>query len=273
MLRRARALWNSNGRSLGAVLVILLLWELACRLPPIQSLGLPSPEATANGLIARWQILVSHGAITGYETLVGFLVALAGGLSGAVVLSLSPRLAAALWPTILFLQIMPKVAIAPLLLLWLGFGLLPKVIIAFLISFFPILANAYAGLQSVDEETNELARSMHAAGVRYFLYFTLPQALPRILSGARIAITFAVVGAVVAEFIGADKGLGYLVILSARNLDMGLMLAAIFTLTCLGVGLYGLVSLAEHYLIPWHISRRRAEMRDLSETRATAGGL
>jgi NitT/TauT family transport system permease protein len=192
---------------------------------------------------------------------------------GAIILSLSPRVAAALWPSILFAQITPKVAIAPLLLVWLGFGPLPKIVIAFLISFFPILANAYAGLQSIDTETEELARSMHASRLRYFLSFKLPHSLPRILSGARIAITFAIVGAIVAEFVGSDAGLGYLVILAARTLDSSLMLCSIVVLAVLGIGFYGVIVLGERLLIPWHVSRRRAALRELAETRAVAGGL
>lgn len=257
----------------GVLSIVVLGWKLSSLLDLRLFLPESSPELAASALAIRTQILLLHGWITAYETVIGFISALAGGLLGAILLRLSPSLASAMWPSILFAQIIPKVAIAPFLLVWLGFGPLPKVIIAFLIAFFPILANAYAGLQSIDSETEELARSMHANGFHYFLNFELPHALPRIFSGARIAITFAVVGAVVAEFVGSDAGLGYLVILAARTLNSGLMLSSIIALALLGIGLYELVAFAERLLIPWHISQRRAAMRELSETRAAAGGL
>jgi NitT/TauT family transport system permease protein len=260
-------------RPLAVVALLLLAWEVGARLDPALASLLASPAAVGAALLTKWQVLLMHASITAYETIVGFCLALAGGLVSAVLLSLSPRLAAVMWPSILFAQITPKVALAPLLLVWLGFGALPKIIISFLIAFFPILANAYAGLRSLDEEVEELAASMRARGLRFFLQFQLPHALPRILGGARIAITFAVIGAVVGEFVGSDTGLGYLVILGARTLDSGLMVAAILCLGVLGVGLYGLIALAEGALIPWHIMRRRAEISEDALSRAASGSL
>ena len=162
-----------------------------------------------------------------------------------------------LWPSVLFAQITPKVAIAPLLLLWLGFGIELKVLIAFLISFFPILINAHAGFQSIDEETAELARSMGVKGLRYFVRFQFPHALPQIFSGARIAINFALVGAVVGEFVGSDQGLGNLIILAARLLNSPLMFSTIIALMGMGALFYFSVGMLERWMIPWHVSYRR----------------
>jgi NitT/TauT family transport system permease protein len=221
----------------------------------------------------QWQILVAHLWVTVYETILGFAFAVVGGILAAMVLNSSTRLATILWPTILFAQITPKVALAPILLIWLGYGILPKIIISFLISFFPILANAYAGFRSVDTETEELARSMGCNIVTYFVRFQFPHALPRIFGGARIAITFAVIGAIVAEFVGSDHGLGYLTLLAARTLNSPLMVAAILVLGVMGIVLFYLVGVLERLVIPWHISQRRPSLMDELESRVVARGI
>jgi NitT/TauT family transport system permease protein len=206
---------------------------------------------------AQWEVMLTHAGVTAHETLLGFAAATAGGIAVAFVLDRFPRVAMILWPSVLFAQITPKIAIAPLLLLWLGFGIESKVLIAFLISFFPILINAHAGFQSIDEETAELARSMGVSGLRYFVRFQFPHALPQIFSGARIAINFALVGAVVGEFVGSDQGLGNLIILAARLLNSPLMFSTIIALMGMGALFYFSVGMFERWMIPWHVSYRR----------------
>ena len=203
-------------------------------------------------------VLLYHGVITAQEAVAGFLLALVSGLVLAVVLFMMPRVAAAVWPTVLFLQITPKVAVAPLLLIWFGFGALPKIVIAFLISFFPVLSNSLVALRSVNEDILDLAGAMRVSRRDVFRYFMIPHTLPQIFAGARIAITFAVVGAVVGEFVGSDAGLGYLVILGARTLDTPLLTGAVIALAALGILLYGAVVMAELLLVPWDFAKRRA---------------
>lgn len=259
---RDRGRWWGPARSFLRIVVYILvfglIWEVATvALQPPDYL-LPPLHSVLRYFSDQWQVLAKHAGVTAYETLLGFGAAVVGGIAVAFVLDRFPRVAMLLWPSVLFAQITPKVAIAPLLLLWLGFGIESKVLIAFLISFFPILINAYAGFRSIDEETTELARSMGVRGLRYFFRFQFPHALPRIFSGARIAINFALVGAVVGEFVGSDQGLGNLIILAARLLNSPLMFCTIILLMIMGASFFFSVGMVERWMIPWHVSYRRA---------------
>jgi NitT/TauT family transport system permease protein len=240
------------------IFIFGLIWEVATvTLQPPDYL-LPPLHSVLRYFVDQWQVLVKHAGVTAHETLLGFGAAVVGGIAVAFILDRFSRLAMLLWPSVLFAQITPKVASAPLLLLWLGFGIESKVLIAFLISFFPILINAHAGFRSIDEETTELARSMGVRGLRYFFRFQFPHALPRIFSGARIAINFALVGAVVGEFVGSDQGLGNLIILAARLLNSPLMFCTIILLMGMGALFFFSVGMLERWMIPWHVSYRLA---------------
>jgi NitT/TauT family transport system permease protein len=243
-------------RVVAYIVVFGSIWEVATVLLRPPDYLLPPLHSVLAYCFAQWEVMLKHAGVTAHETLLGFAAATAGGIAVAFVLDRFPRVAMILWPSVLFAQITPKVAIAPLLLLWLGFGIESKVLIAFLISFFPILINAHAGFQSIDEETAELARSMGVSGLRYFVRFQFPHALPRIFSGARIAINFALVGAVVGEFVGSDQGLGNLIILAARLLNSPLMFSTIIALMGMGALFYFSVGMFERWMIPWHVSYR-----------------
>lgn len=238
------------------VLVFAAVWEAATIVLQPPDYLLPPLHTVLGYCLTQWQVLLKHAGITAYETLLGFAAALVVGIAIAFVLDRFPRAAMLLWPSVLFAQITPKVAIAPLLLLWLGFGIESKVLIAFLIAFFPILINAHAGFGSIAEETAELARSMGVGFWRYLFRFQFPHALPQIFSGARIAVNFALVGAVVGEFVGSDQGLGNLIILAARLLNSPLMFSTIIALMVMGATFYFSVGLLERWLIPWHVSYR-----------------
>lgn len=244
------------------IVFFALIWEAAWLLLRPPDYLLPPLHSVLLYFVDQWPSLLKHTRITAYETLLGFAAAVIGGIGGAFLLQRFPRIASLLWPSVLFAQITPKVAIAPLLLLWLGFGIESKILIAFLISFFPMLINAYAGFGAIEEETAELAHSMRVGSWTYFCRFQFPHALPRIFSGARIAINFAVVGAVVGEFVGSDQGLGNLVILAARLLNSPLMFSAIVMLMAMGALFFFSVGLVERWTIPWHVSYRRAAQTD-----------
>src|SRR5262249_41459893 len=245
-------------RVVAFIVVFGLVWEVATVLLRPPDYLLPPLHSVLAYCFAQWQVMLKHAGVTAHETLLGFGAAIAGGIAVAFVLDRFPRVAMILWPSVLFAQITPKVAIAPLLLLWLGFGIESKVLIAFLISFFPILVNAHAGFRSIDAETAELARSMGVGGLRYFLRFQFPHALPRIFGGARIAINFALVGAVVGGFVGSDQGPGNLITLAARLLNSPLMFCTIILLMAMGALLFFSVGMLERWTIPWHVSHRRA---------------
>ena len=154
---------------------------------------------------------------------------------------------------------MSKIAIAPLFLVWFGVGTLPKVLVAFLISFFPIVIDAAVGLRSMSSEMNDLARSMGATRWQVFARYRLPTSLPYLFSGLKVAATLAIAGAVVGEFVGADKGLGYLLLVTNSNLETPLMFATILALTIIGLVFFYAVEFLEKLLIPWHVSHRVRE--------------
>ena len=159
-------------------------------------------------------------------------------------------------PLIVMSQTIPKVAIAPILVVWLGFGMLPKIAVAFLIAFFPIVVSTVAGLKSVETEMIDLVRSMGSTTSQIMLRVRGPTALPQMFAGFKIAICLSVVGAVVGEFVGSDRGLGYLILISTGNLDGPMTWSALFILVGIGVSLFSIVSKIEHWVIPWHVSVR-----------------
>ena len=160
----------------------------------------------------------------------------------------------------LFFQVVPKVAIAPLFLVWFGVGAMPKVLVAFLISFFPIVIDAAVGLRSMSSEMNDLARSMGATPhCRSSRSSDLPTSLPYLFSGLKVAATLAIAGAVVGEFVGADKGLGYLLLVTNSNMETSLMFATLVALTIIGLVFFYSVEFLEALLIPWHVTHRVRE--------------
>jgi NitT/TauT family transport system permease protein len=157
-------------------------------------------------------------------------------------------------PLLLVAQLVPKVAIAPILLIWFGYGLLPKILIAFLVAFFPIVVNVASGLAAVERELLDLGHSLEATRWQIFWKFRMPTALPELFSGMKIAITLAVIGAIIGEFVGGNRGLGYLILIANQDLDTPLAFAALLILSVVGIVLYALIELAEWLLIPWSAS-------------------
>ena len=217
---------------------------------------IPSPGAVAQTLVAEWPLLLEHTLVTTQETIIGFLLAAVIGVGTAVLLVYSPTAEKSLYPLILFAQVIPKIAIAPILVVWFGFGLTPKIILAVLIAFFPVVVSAVAGLRSVDPELLELSATMGASRWKTFRKIRFPAALPHLMSGLKVAVTLAVVGAVVGEFVGADRGLGFVLLLASGNLDAPLLFADLILMSAIGVVLFVAVEVAEGLLIPWHASRR-----------------
>ena len=217
----------------------------------------PAPGDVANELVTEREMLARHTWVTTYETVLGFLLAAAIGMLAAVLIVYSPTLEKALYPLILFAQVIPKIAIAPILVVWFGFGPMPKVILAVLIAFFPVVVSGVAGLRSTDPELLDLSATMGASRWKTFRKIRFPNSLPHLLSGLKVAVTLAVVGAVVGEFVGADEGLGYVLLLASGNLNSSLLFADLILMSALGVVLFVMVEVAEKLLIPWHASRRQ----------------
>jgi NitT/TauT family transport system permease protein len=242
-----------------AVAGFLVAWGLAVRLFAIPPYLLPAPEDVASLLYENRGMFLQNSWITVQEVLVGFFASALIATPLAIFVVLNRTLERTLMPLLVMSQTIPKVAIAPLFVVWLGFGFLPKVAVAFLISFFPILIAAIAGLKSVETDMLDLVRSMGATTGQLVWKVRIPTALPQFFSGLKISICLSVVGAIVGEFVGSDKGLGYLLLTSAGDLNGRLTYATIVILIFIGMFLFGAVCQVEKWVIPWHVSVRVRE--------------
>ncbi len=236
-----------------ALVIGLLAWEAAVRLSGLPAFILPAPVRVGSRFVEalRDGSLLWHTAATLFETLAGLGLGLATAVVLGYLISKSPALERALTPYLVASQAVPVVAIAPLLVIWLGPGVLSKILICALIVFFPILVNTLVGLRSVAPELRDLMRSLNATRWQTFTRLEVPAALPVLLGGLKIGATLAVIGAVVGEFVGADRGLGYLVNVGRGAYDTALVFVAVATLAALALGLYGIVSLLERVLLAW----------------------
>jgi NitT/TauT family transport system permease protein len=247
-----------------SITFLILFWEFACHAFAIPRYILPAPSAISVELWKQRGVLLVNSVPTLEVIILGFVAAIAIGLPIAILIVWSRPLDLTLYPILISSQTVPKVAIAPLLVLWLGYGLLPKILVTFLICFFPITIDAVVGLRSVPTETLLLARSMGASGWKTFTKIKLPHALPNIFAGLKVAITLAVVGSIVAEFVGTDRGLGYLLMQATGNLDTTFMFAVLVVLMVLGMILYLSIEWLELIFIPWHVSKRTDDLREAS---------
>ncbi len=232
------------------VIGTLAVWEVGTRLFGVPNYLLPAPSKIAVSFAEHGALLLKHGWVTTIEIVLGYLLSIVVGVPLALAIFMWPAFSRSVLPLLVSSQAMPKVAVAPLLLVWFGFGLLPKVLIAFLIAFFPIVISTAVGLASIEQEKIHLARSMGLGTTATFFKIRLPSALPSIFGGLKISITLAVVGAVVGEFVGGDAGLGYLLMVANGSMDTPLLFAGLIALTAQGVVLYFLVEWAERLAIP-----------------------
>lgn len=233
--------------------VAVLVWFAIVRVSELPAFILPPPDlvwerflrALADGSLAR------HTLITLQEVLLGLLLGVGAAVLVGYLLARSPRFERALSPYVVASQAVPVVAIAPLLVIWFGPGLLSKTLICALIVFFPVLINTIVGLHGVPEDLRDLMRSLQASRWQTFRLLELPAAMPVFLGGLRIGATLAVIGAVVGEFVGSDRGLGSLINVGRGQYDTSLVFVAVFTLIAMALALYGLVVLLESRLLWW----------------------
>lgn len=233
------------------LLALIGLWEVLARWSGIPSWLLPAPSAIGDAMIDWRAELAWHSMVTLYEVLVGFALSIVVSIPLAVAVVYSPFLQNTIYPILLALQSMPKVAIAPLLVLWIGFGALPKILVVFLVCFFPIVVATASGLSSVPPALIDLIRSLSATSYQTFIKIRFPTAIPHIFVGFKIAITFAVIGAVIGEFVGSDQGLGYLILISTSQSRTPLAFGALLLLTIMSIVLYYAVEFVERLVIPW----------------------
>jgi NitT/TauT family transport system permease protein len=230
---------------------VLIAWEVATWLFRIPRFVMPPPSAIlAEGWDWRYRF-IGHAWVTLYETLGGFALSIAVGVPLAVLIVYSPALRSALYPLIVLAQSVPKIAIAPVLLLVLGHGEIPKVIVAFLVAFFPVVVDTATGLAATPPELLDLSRSYRASALKTFVKVRLPMAMPFFFAGAKVAITLAVIGAVVGEFVGSDKGLGYVILSATSYWKTELAFSSMILLSLMAIVLFGAVSLVERLVCPW----------------------
>lgn len=229
----------------------VLVWEVAVGIADTPQWMLPPPSAIIESFRTEYRLLLQHTWVTLLEVVLGFGLALLAGLAVGIAIDASPILERAIYPLIIASQTVPMVTLAPLMLIWFGYGLTPKILITALIGFFPIAVNTVDGLKSTDREVLALLRSMGASRWMRFRIARVPAALPLIFSGARVAITFCVIGAVFGELVGASEGLGYLMQRAASQFQTARVFAAIVILALMGIGLFSLVTLVERLVLPW----------------------
>lgn len=259
----ARALRWSAGRLWAAAPFLaffvgfFLVWEYSIVLFEVPRYILPTPSEIVTKGWADIPRLVDYTVITGTETLIGYLLAIAIGVPVGLAIAFLPLLRRTVYPFLVSLEMVPKIAFAPLFISWLGFGLLPKVVIVVLVCFFPVALNAIHAFGSLSDELERFCRSTGAGALRTFWKVRLPAALPQCFVGFKYAALNATVGATIAEFMGSDQGLGFYISIATGNMRPDLAFAGIFFLTLLGLALFGAVTFAERLLVPWHISVRR----------------
>jgi NitT/TauT family transport system permease protein len=233
------------------IVALVGLWWLATIVFGWKSFLVPNPADVWHELIRQRHLLPEHVETTLIETLEGFGLAIAIGIPIAILIAYSKHLEATIYPALVALNAIPKIAVAPLLVIWMGFGPGPKVAMVVLICFFPIVISTATGLKSTPAELVDLARSLAASPLQEFAKVRFPASLPYVFVGLKVAITLAVIGAVVGEFVGATKGLGYVIVASGQNANTSLAFAAIGLLSLMSIILFYILVVAERLFVPW----------------------
>jgi len=217
---------------------------------------LPSPIESIQALIAFWPQILKNSFTTLSEVLIGYSATVVISIPVATLISYSKTFEKTLYPFMVLIQLIPKVAIAPLFVIWFGFGVTPKILMVFLLSFFPLLIDATVGLKSLNGRLVYLAKTMSDSEWKFFWKIKLPNALPHIFAGLKVSIAFATVGAIVAEFLGSDSGLGNMLLRANGDYNTRLLFALLIVLSAMGIVFYKIIEFLERRIIPWHISQR-----------------
>ena len=240
--------WAWPTLTLGAVVVV---WQAVLSMVPLPAWLLPSPSAIVTATWSWHRQLPAHTLATLGATLVGYALSIALGVPIGVLIVSSRFLERTVYPLLLVLQSVPKVAVAPILLVWVGYGQLPKILIVFLVCFFPIVIGTAAGLNSAPPDMLNLVRSLCATPTQIFLKVRFPSAMPQIFVGLKVAITLAVIGAVIGEFVGSNQGLGYIIVVSMSQVNTSLAFGSMALLAVLSIVLFYAVEWIERRLVPW----------------------
>lgn len=256
LFRSIREGFQKNYQSVIVVFCFFAVWELSVYIFKIPEFILPSPLNALNHLFLpqpdadyHWFL---HIRITILEIILGFIITSTIGVLLSIIINWWKPLKSLLLPLFIFINSLPLIAIAPIILLWMGYGIKTNILIAFLVSFFPVIINTSLGLNAVEDDLLDLVRYLHASKLQIFLKIRIPSSLPYIFSGFKISSTMVIVGVIVGEFIASDRGLGYVIINSQYTMDSPPIFAALILVSLAGEVLFGIVSLFEKLLMPWH---------------------
>ena len=261
----------ARGASLGAWLkrraaplivfaMLLVFWEFAVHFTGVKEYLLPPPSKVWSEFLKRYPTVMDGAWVTTQEIIAGYLLAVVVSIPLALAVAYSRFVETAIYPVVVFLQIIPKIAIAPLFIIWFGFGFTPKLLLVFLLSFFPIVVASIAGFKSADPDILDFARTTGAGAWKMFAKIRLPQALPDIFTGLKVGAALSATAAVVAEFVASDRGLGYLLLQYNGNLETPMVFAVIVLLSLIGLAVYYVVEIIERITIPWHVSQQPTDV-------------
>ncbi len=256
-LFRMRVPWSGLGYLLPPIIALSVagaIWEIWTRAASVPTYIVPAPSVTLNRLVSDIWFFIGEGAVTLAEALAGFALGTLVALIDATLMTQSRFIERSLLPLAILVKVTPVVAIAPLFVIWFGFGPVPKVLVVALITFFPVLVNAVTGFRSVDRGAMDFLRSVRASRREIFLKLRAPSAMPYLFAAFRVSMPLSVIGAVIGEWFSADRGLGSVIIVAHANLDMPTLFSAIFMLSLMGIGLTIMLSAVEKKALFWHES-------------------
>lgn len=237
--------------------VLFVFWEVGVSWFGVKEYLLPPPSKVWVEFLKRAPTVFANAWVTTKEILAGYLLAIVVSIPLALSIAYSRFMENSVYPVIVFFQIIPKIAIAPLFIIWFGFGFTPKLLLVFLLCFFPIVVSSIAGFKATDPDIMDFARTTGASGWKMFLKIRLPQALPNIFTGLKVGAALSATAAVVAEFVASDRGLGYLLLQYNGNLETPMVFATVVLLSLIGLVVYYVVEVIERIAIPWHVSQQQ----------------
>ncbi|HRJ69702.1 MAG TPA: ABC transporter permease [Beijerinckiaceae bacterium] len=230
---------------------LFLIWELACVMFSIQEIILPRPSKIFTVMVERFDILLRFCLETLWTTTVGFLLAIGFGLVLGLAIGASPFIYSGLYPLLIAFNAIPKVAIVPILMIWLGVGATPAIITAFVISFFPIVVNVATGLATIEPEMRDVMRSLGATQYEILTKVGIPRAMPYLFASLKVAITLAFIGSVISETVGGNRGIGFLMLSAGARNDAPTTFAGLFAIAIMGVLMYAICALIEQRMTKW----------------------
>lgn len=250
-MKRLRSIGNKIA-PIVFILILLIIWEFIVNVGGIEKYILPAPTDVIKVLIKDFRTMIPHISATLYEGMVGFLIAIVLSIILAVIMDIVPLIKRSLYPVLVISQTIPTVALAPLFIIWFGFGALPKIIVVVIVCFFPIVISIVDGLEGVDKDLINHFKLMGASKLNVFLHLKLPYGMINFFSGMRIAATYSIMGAVIGEWLGGDKGLGVYMTRARSAYALDKMFASIVIIVAISMGIFLLVSFMEKVFTPWN---------------------